>query len=92
MPRMIGLKEFAQSTEIVNTPPHWYVAARDPSLVQQPYKIKTDGWVRTTQPDEPHSATTSLYLISSGTSQTEPTSSMICSISMRSAVRRWLEA
>ena len=42
MPRMIRLKEFPQSTEIVNTPPDWYVAARDPSLVQQPYKIKTD--------------------------------------------------
>jgi hypothetical protein len=42
MPRAIRLKEFPQNTEIVNTPPDWYVAARDPSLVQQPYRIKTD--------------------------------------------------
>jgi hypothetical protein len=42
MPRMIRLKEFPQSTEIVNTPPDWYVTARDSSLVQQQYKIETD--------------------------------------------------
>jgi len=42
MPRAIRLKEFPKSMEIVNTPPDWYVAARDSSLVQQQYKIKTD--------------------------------------------------
>ncbi len=42
MPRAIRLKEFPKCTEIVNVPPDWYVAARDSSLVQQPYKIKTD--------------------------------------------------
>jgi hypothetical protein len=42
MPRAIRLKEFPKSTEIVNTPPDWYVAARDSSLLQQPYKINTD--------------------------------------------------
>jgi hypothetical protein len=42
MPRAIRLKEFPKSTEIFNTPPDWYVAARDSSLVQQQYKIKTD--------------------------------------------------
>ena len=35
MPRAIRLKEFPRSTVISNTPPDWYAAARDPSLVQQ---------------------------------------------------------
>jgi hypothetical protein len=42
MPRAIRLKEFPRSTEIVNTPPDWYVAEKDSSLVQQQYTIKTD--------------------------------------------------
>ena len=42
MPRAIRLKEFPKSTEIVNTPPDRYIAARDSSLLQQPYKIQTD--------------------------------------------------
>ena len=42
MPRSIRLKEFSKSNVTTNTPPDWYIAARDSSLVQQPYKIKTD--------------------------------------------------
>ena len=55
MPRAIRLKEFPKSMEIVNTPPDWYVAARDSSLLQQPYKIKTDenGFILPEPPSKP---------------------------------------
>lgn len=59
MPRAIRLKEFPKSTEIVNTPPDWYVAARDSSLLEQPYKIKTDenGFILPEPPSKPNSPT-----------------------------------
>jgi predicted O-methyltransferase YrrM len=40
--RAIRLKEFPRSIEITKTPPDWYVAACDSSLVEQPFKIVTD--------------------------------------------------
>ena len=40
--RFIRLKEFPPSSEISNTPPDWYIAARDSSLILQAYKITTD--------------------------------------------------
>jgi len=40
--RAIRLKEFPKSTEITHTPPEWYLAACNPSLVKQPYKLATD--------------------------------------------------
>ena len=40
--RAIRLKEFPKSTEITHTPPEWYLAACNPSLVKQPYK-NSDG-------------------------------------------------
>lgn len=42
MSRAIRLKEFPRSVEIINTPPEWYVEARDSSLIRQDYKIQTD--------------------------------------------------
>ena len=56
MTRAIRLKEFPQSAEIINTPPDWYVAARDASLVQQPYRIKTDenGFILPEPPNKPN--------------------------------------
>jgi hypothetical protein len=59
MSRAIRLKEFPKSTEIVNTPPDWYVAARDSSLLPQPYKIKTDenGFILPEPPSKPNCPT-----------------------------------
>ena len=59
MPRAIRLKEFPISTEIVNTPPDWYVAARDSSLLQQQYNIKTDenGFILPEPPSGPNCPT-----------------------------------
>src|SRR5580704_18039717 len=56
MPRAIRLKEFPKSTEIVNTPPDWYVSARDSSLLRQPYKISTDenGFILPEPPSKPN--------------------------------------
>lgn len=42
MKRAIRLKEFEPNSRIVNTPPDWYIAARDPSLPQKEYEIVTD--------------------------------------------------
>jgi GR25 family glycosyltransferase involved in LPS biosynthesis/SAM-dependent methyltransferase/tetratricopeptide (TPR) repeat protein len=40
--RFIRLKEFPPSSEISNTPPDSYIAARDSSLIRRAYKITTD--------------------------------------------------
>jgi lysophospholipase L1-like esterase len=40
--RAIRLKEFPKSTEITYTPPEWYLASCNASLVKQPYKLATD--------------------------------------------------
>jgi hypothetical protein len=59
MPRAIRLKEFARSSVIVHTPPDGYVAARDPSLLQQQYVMKTDenGFVLPEPPSKPNCPT-----------------------------------